>query len=495
MEIDLAVSIAAYMRRPSAILVAALLCLGLARPVQAQYLPSPEPVPDGISAAERQSLEVHYWGLEDIAAALEPLIEEHESKCGSVDTEDDALMAECGESEAFLSENIDHFFAEFDDYEAKRLAAVAAARQVVTSEPAGDRQDAFASRLDGETMRRLTAHQLRETFNLLLDARLAARGDDSPRATAEEVDRLYAEITPPWANPVPSGGFSPEQEAQLSGAQLLKAFELLLVHRVDQRGEDTAEALDEEADRLLREVSPAWFIERQEPLEAMQASKLPDDTDLTFLFEEALSDFSKDPADRPNYAELLDQDDDMDMSFLFDDMPGGGPEAREKPEDVCDDPIGCLVIRIWPFAERSENDVCGGDPLGCILIRIPSWGDSAGDSASEAPKDTETHVLNYPDLDEDPLAIDPEQFIDSCGGSYGECVRRWPEPETKTDYVLSALHYANVLAADAGLNDTEKWEFSLSYLAAQSRKDPTNLAARDALNYVEGLGAGASAGP
>jgi hypothetical protein len=42
-----------------------------------------------------------------------------------------------------------------------------------------------------------------------------------------------------------------------------------------------------------------------------------------------------------------------------------------------------------------------------------------------------------------------------------------------------------------GLNDEEEWEFSLSYLAAQARKDPANRAAHDVLNYVQGLHAGA----
>ncbi len=325
-------------------------------------------------------------------------------------------------------------------------------------------------------------------FNLLFEARLAARGDSSSQALDEEVDRLYTEITPVWAEPIPPGGYTPEEDAKLSRHQLFEAYNLILEQRVAERGESSPQAIDEEAERLLSEISPPWYNERRGGFEAMKALDPPGDTDLSLP-----------PSTATIHQQALDLQDDEDFAFLFgDELPPGrdAGDGGQGPEDICGgDPIGCVLIRWPPFSEPLENDPCGGDPLGCVVIRVPSWGQESDDgSGGTSAPDASHHVLLYPDLEDDSLAIDPQEFLASCGGSYMECVRRWPDPETKTDYVLSSLHYANVLAADVGLNDEEKWEFSLAYLAAQARKDPANQAAHDALNYVQGLHAGATAG-
>ncbi len=131
--------------------VLAVLLAAIPAPSLAQYLPEPEPVPDGVSASEAQSLEAHYWVIEDLAAALEPLIEQHESQCASVDTQDSTLMAECAESEAFLSDNIDYYFTTLDDYRSRRTAALQAAARV-ESAAALDHEATFRARLDPETI-------------------------------------------------------------------------------------------------------------------------------------------------------------------------------------------------------------------------------------------------------------------------------------------------------------------------------------------------------
>lgn len=93
----------------------------------AQYLPAPDPVPDGIAAPERQSLDAQYELLLELWANLDPSISEHEGRCTSVDTRDSALMAACAESEALLSASIDDYFGTMAEYESQLAAAKAAA--------------------------------------------------------------------------------------------------------------------------------------------------------------------------------------------------------------------------------------------------------------------------------------------------------------------------------------------------------------------------------
>ncbi len=74
-------------------------------------------------------------------------------------------------------------------------------------------------------------------------------------------------------------------------------------------------------------------------------------------------------------------------------------------------------------------------------------------------------------------------------------MERWPKAETRIEYVLEALHFANVYAAELGTPEDEKWWVSRSYLEDWLALNPDDQPAREALIYLDGLHAGATGGP
>lgn len=71
----------------------------------------------------------------------------------------------------------------------------------------------------------------------------------------------------------------------------------------------------------------------------------------------------------------------------------------------------------------------------------------------------------------------------------------WPEPEKPVDFMLDALHFANVLTADGAIDEEEKWDVSRGYLLARIRKDPSKWAPAEALAYLESLRLGQHPSP
>lgn len=326
----------------------------------AHYLRAPEGIPLGTPDDRLAALDSHRAYVDGTRLWLDPRIAAHEARCAGVDTQDAALLADCQTAYAELSAQIDGYFAGLRRYQAE-IANLNDWLAIVTRAPS----------LPPEIDRQLTLYQFERVFSLLLRARLEQRGEDNAQATAEELLRLYNEVTPAWAR---DGAATPdpERDAQVTRHQLLETYTLLLNHRLDLRGDGSAGAMNEEADRILEQISPAWYMARDHAASA-----------------------ALDPA----------------------------PAATSPP------------------------------------------------------------------------GVDPDVFLAACGGSALACLQRWPEAESRTEYLLEALHFANVYAAERGTPEDEKWWLSRDYLESWLALNPDDQPAREALAYLEGLHAGATGGP
>ena len=205
----------------------------------AQYLPAPEGIPLGTPDDRLAALDSHRAYVDGTRLWLDPRIAAHEARCAGVDTQDAAPLADCQTAYAELSAQIDGYFADLRRYQAE-IANLNDWLAIVTRAPS----------LPPEIDRQLTLYQFERVFSLLLRARLEQRGEDNAQATAEELLRLYNEVTPAWAR---DGAATPdpERDAQVTRHQLLETYTLLLNHRLDLRGDGSAGAMNEEADRIL----------------------------------------------------------------------------------------------------------------------------------------------------------------------------------------------------------------------------------------------------